>query len=141
MGFCWATLARTHPCDGVAILAPDRSPLTFGRLATHLHETGALLRRSGIGPADRVVSVLPHGPDAATAALAVSSVAAFAPLDPDMGRSEYTSLFLRLIPKVLLAPAGVPHPAKDAARSLRIPVLEVNRHYEAGVFTLDGRTA
>jgi hypothetical protein len=64
--------------------------------------------------------------------LAVSSTAVFVHVD------QHAELFQK-IPKVLLAPAGR-LPAKDTARSLRIPVLEVYRHYEAGVFTLEGKT-
>src|SRR5258706_9185840 len=140
MGFCWASLARSRPCDRLAILAPNRASLTFERLAMHLDETRARLRTAGIGVGDRVAAVLPDGPDAAAAAIAISSSATFAPLNPTASRIEYESVLLALAPRAVLLHPGATHSARDAARSLRIPVLEVHRHFDAGVFTLDGRT-
>src|SRR5713226_3958971 len=140
MGVCWATLARSRAGDRFALLAPGRAPLTFGRLAEHLEETRKRLRDLGVGIGDRVATVLADGPDAATAAMAVSSLATFVPLKPRAERAEYESLFLQLTPRMLLVHPRAPHPARDAARSLRIPVIEANRHFEAGVFTLEGRT-
>lgn len=133
---------RHHPewRDRVAILAPDRAPLTYGRLDAHVEEIGERLCELGVSRRDRVACVLPDGPDSATAAIAISSWAAFAPLTPRARRVECESIFLELTPKIVLIAPGMPQEARDAARALRIPVLEVHRHYEAGVFTLDGRS-
>ena len=123
-----------------AIEAPGRLPLTHCRLAEHMEAISARLRSLGVGRGNRVVSVVPTGPDAASAILAVSSAATFVPLDPNATQPEYQSLFQILEPRIVIVEAGVSHPAADAARAARIPVLELRREKEAGAFSLDGHT-
>ncbi|MDP6108295.1 MAG: AMP-binding protein [Candidatus Brocadiia bacterium] len=62
--------------DDIAILAPGRRPLTYGRLHGHIRETVAALNRTGVGRSDRVAVVLPNGPEMAVAFLALSAGAA-----------------------------------------------------------------
>lgn len=133
------TLARPRE---IAILAPGRADLSFGALWSHIQQTGERLRALGIRRGDLVASVLPNGPDAATAVLSVSSVATFVPLNPDGRKPEYDSIFLDLTPRLLLVPAGLEaeHPAARAARSLGIPVIGVVCGKEAGAFSLEGRS-
>jgi acyl-CoA synthetase (AMP-forming)/AMP-acid ligase II/thioesterase domain-containing protein len=128
------------PSSRVAIEAPGRAPLTHSRLSEHIETTADRLRSLGIGRGDRVVSVLPAGPDAASAVLAVSPTATFVPLDPNTTRSEYELLFRTLEPRMVMIEAGVVHAAADAARIMRVPVLEVGSEEPAGAFTLNGRT-
>jgi acyl-CoA synthetase (AMP-forming)/AMP-acid ligase II len=136
-----AEQAQVRPQD-FAILAPARTELTFSALWNQIEQTRARLRELGIQRGDIVASALPNGPDAATAVLAVSSIATVVPLNPDGTKSEYDSLFLDLTPKVLLIPAHAEgtHPAAFSARGLRIPVVGVLSGQSAGVFTLEGRT-
>jgi acyl-CoA synthetase (AMP-forming)/AMP-acid ligase II/acyl carrier protein len=136
-----AEQAQVRPQD-IAILAPARTELTFSALWNQIEQTRARLRELGIQRGDIVASALPNGPDAATAVLAVSSIATVVPLNPDGTKSEYDSLFLDLTPKVLLIPAHAEgtHPAAFSARGLRIPVVGVLSGQSAGVFTLEGRT-
>ena len=56
--------ARRSP-DAAAILAPDRAPLSYGRLHQHIGEVGRALRGMGIGREDRVALMLPNGPEMA----------------------------------------------------------------------------
>lgn len=139
MDLGWGTFPNSRP-DEIAILAPDRAALTYSQVRAHLDATRERLCKLGIGRGDRVASVLPSGPDSATATIATVGVATFVPLDPHWTRGEYEALFFNLTPKIVLVHPGEPHPARDAARSLRIPVIDVHRHGEAGVFTLEGRT-
>jgi acyl-CoA synthetase (AMP-forming)/AMP-acid ligase II/thioesterase domain-containing protein len=131
--------AESHG-TAIAALAPNRVPLSFDGLAGHIHATVERLRALGLGQGDRVASVLPNGSDAATAVLAVSSATTIVPLNPDATKAEYDALFLDLSPRALLIPVGSAHPAWQAARALRIPVLEVQPQPEAGRFTIEGRT-
>jgi len=56
--------ARRIP-DAPAILAPGRTPLTYGRLYQHFEEMERRLPTMGIGRHDRIVIVLPNGPELA----------------------------------------------------------------------------
>ena len=68
--------------DATAILAPGRAPLTYSRLYQHIDKVGNTLRAVGLGRHDRVVVVLPNGPDLAVAVLAVAASATCAPMNP-----------------------------------------------------------
>src|SRR5260370_36881224 len=144
----WSTIreliadqAQARP-EEPAILGPDRSVLTFGHLWIQVEKIGERLHALGVQRGDIVASVLPNGPDAATALLSVAPVATFVPLHPDGRQPEYDTLFLELTPRILLVPAGAAavHPAAHAARGLAVPVIEVVSGKAAGVFTLEGHT-
>ncbi len=96
------------------------------------------MKKLGVRCDDFVACILPEGPDAATLRLVVSNRlhANYAPLDPTLSRERYESLLLEIDPKLLLMHPGE-HPARHAARGLGIPIANVLRHFEAGVFTLE----
>ncbi len=124
----------------VAMEAPGRRPLTFARLRDHILSTVAALRHEGIGRGDCVAIVHPHGPEMATACLAVGAGAAVAPLNPEYRRAEFEFHLASLAPKVLIVAAGRESPARDVARALSIRVLEASPvdGAEAGIFRLSG---
>ncbi len=140
----WSTLDQMVSANAIgrgreiAVLAPGRDPLSFARFGEHVHSIRAQLWALGIGRGDVVASVLPTGPDAATALACVSSCAAFAPLNPNLRASEYQRLLQELAPKILLAPDGKAHSARKAAQAGEINVVNVVREGEAGVFALRG---
>src|SRR5712691_2105233 len=49
--------------DAVAIAAPGRAPLTYGRLCIHIDHTVKVLNSMGLGRGDRIAIVLPNGPE------------------------------------------------------------------------------
>src|SRR5215472_15663760 len=57
--------------DALAILAPERAPLTYGRLQQHMDDVLQMLHVLGLGRHDRIVLVLPNGPEMAVAFLTV----------------------------------------------------------------------
>ncbi len=118
--------------EEMAILAPDRPPLTYGRLLQHLGETSARLRVLGIGPGDRVALVLPNGPEMATAFIAVAACAASAPLNPAYRREEFEFYLGDLRAKALILPAGQASPAREVAGELGIAVFDLIPRPEAG---------
>jgi hypothetical protein len=119
------------------IAAPGRGALSSSRLDEHLQATVKRLKNLGIRRGACVASALPDGPDAITAAMTARLAGAnFAALAPYDSREKYQSLFLETDPKLLLVHSGA-HPAREAARSLGIPVANVLRHFEAGIFTLE----
>src|SRR5580704_12604970 len=123
------------------ITASGRGDLSSSRLQEHLHVTLKRLKKLGIRRGACVASVLPEGPDARTVAMTVKLADAnFAPLPFQTSREKYQALLLETDPELLLLHSGA-HPAREAARSLGIPVANVLRHFEAGIFTLEADTA
>jgi len=129
--------ARRIP-DAPAILAPGRPPLTYGRLYQHIDRTGRMLRAAGIGRRDRVAVVLPNGPEMAVTILAVAAIAACAPINPNYGSEELDRYFADLRPRALITLAGIDSPARNAALSRGILVVELSTacDAEAGLFAL-----
>lgn len=118
-----------------SITAPGRGDLSLVRLEDHLQATVKRLKRLGVRPGDCIASLLPEGPDTITLALAVAAIpdARFVPL---VSSSPCESLLLKIHPKLLVMHPG-DHPAREIAHTLGISVVNVLRHFEAGVFTLE----
>src|SRR5215472_1250489 len=81
-----------------AILAPDRTALTYGVLHQHIDKTGRTLRATGIGRHDRVAVVLPNGPELALATLGVAASAVCTPVNPAYEPEELDRYFADLRP-------------------------------------------
>ncbi|MEO0854635.1 MAG: AMP-binding protein, partial [Cyanobacteria bacterium J06648_11] len=109
--------------ESVALVAPQRSPLAYKDLQKHLHAIGTQLHALGIGSGDRVAVSLPNGPEMAATFLAVTQVAACAPLNPNYREAECDFYLSDLAPKALIARAGVAEAAQRVARQQGIPVL------------------
>jgi acyl-CoA synthetase (AMP-forming)/AMP-acid ligase II len=126
--------------DAPAILAPGRAPLSYGRLHRHVDEMAGKLRAMGIARDDRVAVVLPNGAEMALAFLAVASSAVCAPMNPAYAAEELDRYFADLRPRALIAQAGVDSPARRAALSHGVRVIELSTAAdgEAGLFTLIG---
>jgi len=131
--------ARRIP-DAPAILAPKRAPLTYGRLYQHVDEMEGRLRAMGITRNDRVAVVLPNGPEMALAFLTVAASAVCAPMNPAYGAEELDRYFADLHLRALITQAGIDSPARRAALSHGVRVIELSTavNGEAGLFTLIG---
>jgi thioesterase domain-containing protein len=121
-------------------LATGRGNLSSARLEEHLRATAKGLRKLGVRPGDCVASALHLGPDATTAAMAARLAGAKFTSLPLAPRERYQSLLLEIDAKLLLT-NSIPHSARDAAYALGIPVANVLRHFEAGLFTLESALA
>src|SRR5262249_51740190 len=86
-----------------ALVAAGRRPLTYVRLYDEILEQAGLLRAIGIGKEDRVALLLPNGPEAALSFLAISTIAACAPLNPICTANELDASLSHLEPKLLIA--------------------------------------
>jgi Thioesterase domain len=128
-----STVQELPPAE--SITAPGRGELTPARLAEHLRATVKRLRNLGIRGGDCVVCLLPEGPDVRTLHMALEGFpgAELVPLDSSR---QFRSLLLDIQPKLLLVHPGE-HSARTLAWNLGIPVANVLRHFEAGVFTLE----
>src|SRR5205809_430210 len=124
----------------LAILAPGRAPLTYGHLYRHIDDIGRALRAMGIGRHDRIAVVLPNGPEMAVAILTVAASAACAPMNPAYGAEELDRYFADLHLRALITQAGIDSPARRAALSHGVRVIELSTSIngEAGLFTLIG---
>jgi oxalate---CoA ligase len=124
--------------DAIAIVAPGRRPLTYGRLAGQARETIESLNAIGIGHGDRVAVALPGGAEMASAVLALAAGATCAPLNPTFRKREYEAYLGRLGARALVVRAGVDSPARAAAAGHGIPIIDLSpaSGTEAGLFTL-----
>lgn len=122
--------------EAPATLAPGRAPLTYRRLYQHLKKGGA--RAAGVGRSDRVAVMLPNGPEMAVAVLTVAANATCAPVNPAYGVEELDRYFADLRPRALITQSGIDLPARRAARSRGVRVVELSTasDAEAGLFTL-----
>jgi acyl-CoA synthetase (AMP-forming)/AMP-acid ligase II/acyl carrier protein len=136
----WIRHNAVQQPGGVALLAPGRAALTYRRLAETLETGAARLADLGVQRSDRVAVVLPNGPELASAFLTVISAATCAPLNPAYTVQEFEFYLADLKAKFLVVASGSDSPAVSAARSLRIPVIELRTEggSEAGVFSLLG---
>src|SRR5689334_6199747 len=135
-------LRAASRCDpeSVAIAAPKRRSLSYGRLWCQVDGTVAWLNANGIGRGDRVAIVLPNGPELAVAFLGVSTGAVAAPLNPGYRADEFAFYLTDLRPRALIVERGSESPAIPIAQASGIATIELARidDEEAGVFTLDG---
>jgi acyl-CoA synthetase (AMP-forming)/AMP-acid ligase II/acyl carrier protein len=129
--------------DAPAIIAPGRASLSYGRLYQHIGQIGRTMQAMGIGRHDRVVVVLPNGPEMAVAILSVAASAVCAPMNPAYGAAELERYFADLRPRALITQAGVDWPARRVALSCGVRVVELStaEDAEAGLFTLTGDQA
>ena len=135
-------LAPTHG-EAVAISSPDAKPLTYDGLKALVAKTIAVLNGFGVGRGDRVATVLPNGPEMATAFIAIASGAVSAPLNPGYRADEFEFYMGDLGAKALVVEAGSASPAVDAAKKLghRGSDPDARRERESGKLHALWRTA
>src|SRR5437868_7040155 len=134
-----AQLLQRGADDAAAIGAPEAvPPLRYRQLRELVQRTVAELNSFGIGRGDRVVLVLPNGPEAATAFLSIGAGATTAPLSRGLTPDEFEFNLTDLRAKALVVEAGLDSPARAIATKLRIPIIELVPHRDqgAGSFSL-----
>jgi acyl-CoA synthetase (AMP-forming)/AMP-acid ligase II len=126
--------------NAAAVIARERSPLSFRRLCLQAEQTVRSLNSLGIGRNDRVAAVLLNGPEMAAAFLCVSSAVTFAPLNPAYRTHEFEFCLSDLNAKALIVQSGIDSPAIAAAQKHSIPVIELCSLTDeaAGLFSLSG---
>jgi acyl-CoA synthetase (AMP-forming)/AMP-acid ligase II len=127
-----------HNPEALAMLAPGRAPLTYGRLLRQVEETVQTLRGLGLQRQDRLALVLPPGPEMAVACLAVAAGATGAPLNPAASADEFDVYLTTLRPAALLLESGLDCPARAVAQARHLPVIELGWQPDtaAGLFHL-----
>lgn len=129
--------------EAIAIYAPDRIPLTYGRLSIFVGEAVKILNSMGIGRNDRVAIVLPNGPEMAVALIAISAGATSAPLNPAYRESEFDFFLSDLNAKALVVQSGIDSPARTSARARGILIIELSplSKDDAGMLSLSSNKA
>jgi amino acid adenylation domain-containing protein len=126
--------------ERIAILAPNCGPVTYGALWARSNDAVGVLRRLGVGRRDRVAVVLPNGPDAAVATVAVAAGAVCVPLNPGFTADEWQRYLADLRIAALLTRADMDTASRGAAHALGIPVIDLSPRPDegAGAFSLVG---
>jgi acyl-CoA synthetase (AMP-forming)/AMP-acid ligase II len=127
--------AEARPA-AAALVALGQQPLTYAEFLVQIRRTVGVLRRNEIARNDRVALVLPNGPAAAAAFIAISSAATSAPLNPGYRADEFDFYLADLRAKALVIAAGMDSPAIEVARARGIRVLPLTAGDKAGVFEL-----
>ncbi|QJD78470.1 acetoacetate--CoA ligase [Spirosoma rhododendri] len=107
--------------------------VSWATLEAQVAAVATWLRGQGIGLGDRVVAVLPNGPEAIVAFLATNAVGAvWSSCSPDFGTASIIDRFQQIEPKILIAADGYTYNGKpvdktDAMRSLRLGLPTLQR--------------
>jgi len=125
-----------------ALLAPDRTALSFEALTRLADDTREALNGFGIGRNDRVAIVLPNGPEMAASFVAIGAGATTAPLNPAYRAEEYRFYLSDLNARALVVERGADTPSIGIAQELGVPVIELvpEENGPAGAFTLAGES-
>ena len=121
-----------------AIMAPGQKPLSYEGLKSQALDAAAILSGFGIRRGDRVSLVMANGPEMAAAFLAVTAVAACAPLNPAYSLAEFKFYLTDVKAKTVIISEGLATQAAEAADELGIPVLWLRSSPQeaAGTFSL-----
>jgi oxalate---CoA ligase len=131
------TGAKQHP-EATAILSPGRSSLNYRQLLSQVDYAIESLKVSGITRGERIVIVLPPGPELATAFLAVSSAATAIPLNPAYVEHELDFYVADLAPKAVIVTSETGSLVNPVAKRYDIDVIELHPRLDAqaGMFSL-----
>ena len=130
----WSPDFTTQP----AVLIPDGPQATYAQLQQQIEAVTVALREGGIQTGDAIGIVLPNGLEFLVAFLATTWARAIAaPLNPEYKAEEFRFYLEDSGAKaVILGPGD--HPAREAARQLKIAVWEVSGESEITIHRTDG---
>jgi len=132
------TAAAERRPDAPAILAPGRTPLTHAALRAQIGLVGHALAAGGHGSPLRIALAVPSGAELAVALLAVGAHAGCAPLNPELDEGMVRRVLQAMRVDALIVLPDDDAPARRAACSLSIPIIELVTAPDrpAGCFTL-----
>ena len=85
----------------------QKAELTYNELFLEVSKVASALKKSGVGPGDAVVGLLPNIPESIVAMLATASLGAtWSCCSPDFGVKAVLDRFLQVKPKVIFAANG-----------------------------------
>lgn len=107
-----------------AVGGVDGNFLDYSDLADHLRDLRAQLTELGIGPGDRICSVLPDGPITGVILLALIQSAVCFPINPSIGTRELGSVLDAARPRAVLLWKDQSPQARVACAARGLPVIE-----------------
>lgn len=126
--------------DAPAIESPGYEPLTYRDLREQIMYVVRTLNAMGFRPNDRIAIVMPKGPDAAVATMAVMAGFTLVPLNHEYRIPEYDWYFSSLDIRAVLVQRSAATEAAEAASKYKIPVIEIIcSPGKAGMFTFYSR--
>jgi oxalate---CoA ligase len=125
--------AISHP-ERAALVIADGPSVSYAELDLLIDQVASTLRQLGVRESDTIGIVLRDGPEMALAFLAVSSVAAAAPLNPSYREPEFVFEIddLGLAAVIVGSGEGEIGAAVSAATDRGIPILRVSSSVSAG---------
>jgi acyl-CoA synthetase (AMP-forming)/AMP-acid ligase II/thioesterase domain-containing protein len=126
--------------EAIALAAPGRESLTYDGLADRLGEVTEHLRQLGCCRGRRLALLMPTGPDAIVASLALTSCATSLPLNPGLRAAELELKLRQLRADGVLVGADAGAEALAAASSCGLPVIRLSSDpgVAVGDFRIDG---
>ena len=134
-----AELISATPGERTAIIQPDSGiEITYSKFRDQVFSLADSLVSLGIGPGDRVATVLPNGLPAIVSFLAASIAGTAAPLNPGYRQDEFSFYLEDTSAKILLCPPdGAPEARKAAEGKVPAYSLEMD---ETGFVRIAGAT-
>jgi len=123
-----ADLLQSAPGSHTAVILPDAGiQVTYDQLRDQVMTMADALTGLGIGPGDRVATVLPNGLPAIVSFLAASIAGTAAPLNPGYRQDEFNFFIEDTAAKVLLCPTdGAPDARKAGEGKVPIHSIEMD---------------
>jgi acyl-CoA synthetase (AMP-forming)/AMP-acid ligase II/thioesterase domain-containing protein/acyl carrier protein len=138
LGDLFSTMNQMSP--SLAILAPEREPVSYGELCRQIEYTRSFLIGHGLGRNARIGVVLGDGPEMAALFLCVAAAGAFIPLSPAYTGHEYASRIAGLKVDALIVDGSFDSPACSVAQKMDLPVIDLFPLGQAGMFRLVWRS-
>ena len=120
-----------------AILTPDGARVSYGELRVLVAAAARRLRTLGVRRTDRVAVVLPSGPEAAVAIVAVATAAVCVPLNPGFTAAEWQRYLADFRIAALLTRADIGSPSRSVAHALGILVIDLSPRPDQGPCAFD----
>src|SRR5271169_2896827 len=120
-----ADLLQAAPGSHPAVILPDAGiQVTYDQLREQVMTMADALTALGIGPGDRIATVLPNGLPAIVSFLAASIAGTAAPLNQGYRQDEFSFFLEDTAAKILLCPTDGAEEARQAAAG-KVPVYSV----------------
>src|SRR5579862_7878722 len=132
-----ADLLQAAPGSHPAVILPDAGiQVTYDQLREQVMTMADALTALGIGPGDRVATVLPNGLPAIVSFIAASVAGTAAPLNPGYRQDEFSFYLDDTAAKILLCPPDGAEEARQAAQG-KVPVYALHMDQSGFVRLVD----
>ncbi|MGH2615553.1 MAG: class I adenylate-forming enzyme family protein [Thermomicrobiales bacterium] len=124
--------------DAPAFILAGGPVVTYGALWRHARLLAETLAARGIARHDRIVLLVPEGPQLAIALLGTAAATIAVPLNATLTVPELDEAVQRLSPAGVVAAPSLPEASRGALSRNRVPLFELSLDANLGEFTLAG---